>query len=298
MSFIQPMFAAPMSVTRTTKKPVNVFDGNWIAEEKYDGHRLVVEVRAGKIWAWSRDGLLRHLPAHLEEMRDILPNGIYDGELIVPGGKCHDVTELTQLKDLVYVVFDILKEGLDVEDCMNEPYVKRRSRLERLKLNGILSSDSGVVRCPNIKRFKTQEDLTRITREVWDAGGEGLILKNITSIYVPGKRPKTAWVKIKKCESAVLTIIGFEPSRGKIINRGPHATVILQDEQGNVTTVKTKNDVELVKFDREAPKPTEEFQLGSGPRHPSIGRKLRIEFQERTADGSYREPRWDRWEDE
>jgi ATP-dependent DNA ligase len=110
----------------------------------------------------------------------------------------------------------------------------------------------------------------------------------VDAVYRPGKRDKS-WIKIKKLRSAVLTVTGFQPSKGQIINRGPFATVVLKDEQGNVTTVKTRNDAEIAKL---------EAQAVAGAAHPAIGRKLRIEFQERTVDGSYRHPRWDRWENE
>jgi hypothetical protein len=86
--------------------------------------------------------------------------------------------------------------------------------------------------------------------------------------------------------------MGFTQSRGKIIDRGPYAAVLLRDAAGNETTVKTLNDVELDRFEQEWP------STAGVEHHPAVGRKLRIEYQERTPDGSYRHPRWDRWEDE
>jgi len=77
----------------------------------------------------------------------------------------------------------------------------------------------------------------------------------------------------------VCTLIGYQA--GKL---GPQATTLLRDEDGNVTTVKWKN-MELLS------------RMNADPQS-FIGRKVRIEYQERTPDGNYRHPRWDRFEDE
>jgi hypothetical protein len=83
---------------------------------------------------------------------------------------------------------------------------------------------------------------------------------------------------VKALDTAVMTVTGFEKGEN-----GPHSTVTLVGTDGE-TTVKTLNADALRKF-------------AANPKS-FIGRKLRIEFQERTPDGGYRHPRWDRWENE
>lgn len=168
----------------------------------------------------------------------------------------------------------------------------------------------------------TEDEMHTYLRAIWARDGEGVILKRRDSRYSPGKRPREDWIKIKALRSAILTVVGFLPSKGTIQNRGPYATVVLRDDQGYETTVKTLNDAELAKFEAEwkaldphqtradiegvsrveAKSRTHRGLFDNDPMiaplaalHPAIGRRLRIEYQERTPDGSYRHPRWDRW---
>ena len=117
-----------------------------------------------------------------------------------------------------------------------------------------------------------------LAEKVWSAQGEGLILKEVSAPYIVGKRSKT-WLKIKELRSAVLQITGYNEG-----TMGKHSIIVLEDEEGNETTVKWKNFKELAKIEADP--------------QAYIGRKVRIDFQCRTPDGSYRHPRWDRWENE
>jgi ATP-dependent DNA ligase len=138
--------------------------------------------------------------------------------------------------------------------------------------------------------------------EVWASDGEGLILKRCSAPYQIGKRSKD-FIKIKALRSEIMTVIGFVPSHGLINNRGLYATIVVQDSDGIVTTVKTRNDLECRLLEREGPQILEwrETRYMGKPmkmiiNHPAIGRKLRIEYQEKTfPDNNYRHPRFDHW---
>lgn len=329
MAFIEPMYASPFP-----KKGLNLGPGTHVVERKYDGHRLIVQVGPSTpsmipVIAWSRNGLVRHLPAHLVKDLQRWPSGIYDGELFVPGQRSYGVTEIVNGPDLVLVIFDILE--LCGKSVMGGAYVYRRNFLVEISKQGKTTDKVDIA--PSMA-VRSMEEVKNTFKQILSEGGEGLILKNIELPYEPGKRPKTSWIKFKDLQSAVLSVVGFIPSKGKINDRGNFATVVLKDEEGNYTTVKTRNDEECRKFEAAVTKGwmawreiklengkkmrfhvgTEregEFSLGSQPpiNHPSIGRKLRIEFQERTSNefmrahpeldlSSYRHPRWDRWEDE
>lgn len=287
MSFISPMLAASMP-----KTPLDIRPGLYVAETKFDGHRLVVEVSqldkdTPIVQAWSRHGLPRLLPAHIVKALTVFPVGIYDGELNVPGKRSYGVTELVNGPNLVYTVFDVLE--LFGVSTMAETQDRRRAYLEEIFSRDHISPYSAAVDLAKQYEIASRGDVDTLLRAIWDEDGEGLILKRRLARYVPGKRPKDAWIKMKDLKSAVLTVIGFQPSKGEIQNRGPYATVVLQDDAGFTTTVKTLNDKELDRFNAAA---------GTAIVHPAIGRKLRIEYQEKTPDGSYRHPRWDRWETE
>ena len=134
--------------------------------------------------------------------------------------------------------------------------------------------------------------------EVWARDGEGLILKRIDAPYTIGKRPKNTWVKIKKLQSQIFTVIGWEPSRGLINNRGLYGMTKLRDEDGIITQVKTKNDAQCRLFEERASFPDGQGGMVVRIPHPDLGRKLVCEFQERTIYNEYRHIRWDHWSEE
>lgn len=272
MKFVSPMLAGPMP-----KKGWALVPGRYVAEEKYDGHRIVVAVEGPRVHAWSRYGLSRALPQALVNQFAQLPNGTYDGELIVPGGKSYNVTELERATDLVFVMFDVLRlDGVDATTC---PYSERRAVLMELARATGFGDDLTLLALPAAQAVNTLADIDRLTKDVWGRGGEGLILKDTTAVYSPGKRPKGIWIKIKALRSTTITIIGFAQGLN-----GPYAKVVGRDELGVRVVVKTKNNAEL---DRCARNP-----------EAVIGRVLRIEYQEATDKDKYRHPRWDRFEDE
>ena len=309
MSFIHPMNASPMP----QRIQLKLSDG-WSAEEKFDGHRLVAQVGGGPardlftsklVMAWARSGIERKLPEQILRALTVLPDGIYDGELCAPCGKSYGVTELSNTGGLRYVIFDVLE--LLGQSTVGKSYDERRAFLEEIFSRDHVGSFAPNVELARSIPITSMTEVNTLKTQVWSEGGEGLILKRRAAKYFPGKRSKD-FIKIKKCEAAALTVIGFEPSKGKIIDRGLFGTTVVQDDAGNITTVKTLNDFELDRFEKEAWTATNLTWktvrvVGKGTvkmhvNHPAVGRKLRIEFQERTADGSYREPRWDRWETE
>ena len=287
------MFLAPMLANPLPKKGLEINPGEWYAEEKFDGMRLIVEVGAGSdslfteegVTSWSRYGLKHPLPTHILEAVSKFPSGIYDGELLVPGLRSYGSARLENRADLVFVMFDILR--FKNVDTTPAPYHQRTDVLRVLEhLHG---SPDGPVRRAHTNPVNSWDEVYKLRDEVWARDGEGLILKRISSPYTVGKRSRN-FIKIKALRSATLTVVGFYPSRGEINDRGPFAMVELLDDEGNTTTVKTRTDADCRKFEEEA-------RSTVGP-HPSLGRRLCIEYQERTPDGGYRHPRWDRWENE
>lgn len=300
---IAPMLAAPMS-----KADVSNWN-DWMMEEKFDGHRLVVQVTAhGEVTAYTRERkhvgaagktqLTRDLPPHLiAGFRKLAPHTgelVLDGELLATMrdgrfGTSTDVTRTELQSTLSFVAFDVLTTS--VGSCMMLTYTERRRLLESLFAGRLIAN----VIIAEVRECIDTDAVSAFTHEVWDRGGEGLILKNKKARYTEGERGRRtcAFVKIKKLLTDVLTVVGFEATRGTVMNRGRFATVVLENAKGERTSVKTKDDAELNAFEQAA-------RLGwqPGMAHPALGRKLRIEYQDVAADGGYRHPRWDRWEDE
>lgn len=281
MSFISPMLASPMPAD------LQLSPDRYVAEQKLDGHRLIVRVGGGGIQndlfmtgspvrAWSRDGLSRVLPRHILDSLSQFPVCVLDGELLVPGKRSYGVTELANANDLVFIVFDILE--ICGESTCDLAYHYRRRFLEEMFVHPSVKDLEGVGLAWS-KPIKSLEEVRDLCLQVWKEDGEGLVLKDKQSGYFPGKRPKNVWIKIKQLQSAVLTIERYE--YGLL---GPYAKVKLVDSEGNRIVVKVRN--------------TQLREKCAADPDSFIGRQLRIEFQERTPDGSYRHPRWDRLEDE
>lgn len=269
VDYVAPMLAGPMPVGKT----VDSFSADeWVMEEKFDGHRVTVIIKDGTVDAWSRPRAngkanRRTLPGHISSSLANLPNGTYDGELIVTGGRSYDVVNGANAGREQYVVFDVVR--LLDQSTIEHDYDTRRSLLVQIftaiKPNGVIMAES---RAPSMAWLK----------EIWGRDGEGAILKRRAARYQPGKR-SADFIKIKKLRTATLTVIGY--TAGKL---GPYSTVELKDDDGNEVSVKTLNNEEL-------------RRLAATP-SAFIGRKLRIEYQERTPDGGYRHPRWDRFDNE
>jgi len=278
------------------KDDFTIQPGQWSAEEKFDGHRLIVEISQGKsslfvekgINAWSRYGITRILPTHIMESLEKLPNGLFDGELIVPGKRAYGVTELANSSELVYVIFDVI--NMEGEDYTDLPYDTRHFCLAK-SITPIYDANSPTdpVQLAQTVNVNSMIEVCKLRDQIWERDGEGLILKRRNATYQIGKRSRHL-VKVKALRSAVLTIIAWAESRGEKNYRGRYAAAVLRGEDGITTTVKTKNDAMLRSLEQEAERTGQP---------PFLGRKLRIEYQERTIpDGSYRHPRWDRFEDE
>lgn len=267
---IGPEFLKPMLAMKIELDDLDWVTKTWAVEEKFDGHRLIVCVQDGMVIAWARSGKRRTLPAHLMKALTKFPNGTYDGELCIPHGRSYNVTETTRALERVYVVFDVLR--LLGKHTTMLPYSARRECLvpifKKLKPKGVELAESTIVHSAKAAR--------KVLNEIWERDGEGIILKHIGAQYE--HRRSASFIKEKKLRSAVLTCIGFKA--GKL---GPCARAVLEDKDGNQTKVKIRN----LKWLAEVTRSPKKF----------IGKQMRIDYQERTPDGSYRHPRMDRWED-
>lgn len=300
---IKPMLAVPMTKGNVTNWK------EWVAEEKYDGIRLIIEiaVRPSYVTAWTRPRKHSHAPGektmvvftdlapHVVEELKRFPAGVYDGEVIsgLKDGTSSDVRRGDLRKQQRLVLFDVVFLRGEGITCYS--YADRRTMLVAAAWSS--ERDTSMLPLQHVsvaeaKGLRGEQDVKKFVQEVWDAGGEGAILKRRASVYHPGKR-SVDWIKVKKKTSAVLTVVGFERGRGDKVDRGPFAVVCLRDAQGRETTCKTVNDDQLATFEQQ------ERERSKLAPHPAIGRQLRIDFQDYTRTGGYRGPViWDRWEDE
>lgn len=270
---VKPMLASAM---RTDQSLSDFINDEWVMEEKYDGHRLLLVVTKSvgglhkdkTITGWSRPGhdrpsAERKLPQHIVDAASHLPSGIYDGELRIPGGTSSDVVRLDLQDKLVLVLFDAIE--IMGASIVSTPLSERRSMLEVAVAHVPYKQGIWLAR---------QEPVTlRVINAIWLEGGEGAILKRKASQYKSGWRTPD-WVKVKKVEADQLTVIGFEEGKS-----GPQSIFKLKHKDGRETSVKIlTNDL-----------------LRSVAKNPSsyIGRKVTISYMGLTTSGLWRHPIFD-----
>ncbi|HSV45788.1 MAG TPA: DNA ligase D, partial [Ramlibacter sp.] len=188
-------------------------DGSgWIFEIKFDGYRMLARAEGGKVRLFTRNGndwtgKLAHLQRALEGME--LPDGWYDGEIIMPGERVPaDFQALQGAFDsprtarIVYYLFDIpYCAGYDLRQV---PLQARREVLQRV-----------VERKPHPQvRFSAVFDAP--PREVVAAacrlGLEGVIGKRRDSRYLERRSPD--WIKLKCGHRQEFVIGGYTDPQG------------------------------------------------------------------------------------
>jgi bifunctional non-homologous end joining protein LigD len=98
------------------------------------------------------------------------------------------------------MAFDMLFEGYG--SCMSLPFQDRRQRLAELV--------AGMKHPQLLLSQSITGSGTRLFKEASARGLEGIVAKRPGSRYQPGKR-SGAWIKVKRSETMVCAIIGFEP---------------------------------------------------------------------------------------
>jgi hypothetical protein len=212
--------------TDAAKFDATFANGGWTMDEKLDGHRCLVRVAGTEVTTPLRSVTL---PDHIVTVLRKLPDGVYDGELLVPGGVSTDVPNLACRTELIYAVFDLLE--CNGESTLRMTQVDRRTVLEMCLR--FVPDQSAVL-------LVAQFDPTWAAVEaVWARGGEGVILKRKASLYKPGWRSPD-WLKVKRLEQHTVTVTGFEAG-----SLGPTAVVLFKFDDGTVGRCKNLNAVEL-----------------------------------------------------
>lgn len=253
---VEPMLANELPEER---KLADYSSPDWILEEKYDGHRMIISV-GNEVTAWSRGGKIRLLiPRIVEGLRHLTP-GLYDGELIIPGGTSTDVTAVGLVEQSELVLFDCLQSN-DLS-LVNEQFLARRVYLEEALLELPMGSPLRLAQQCAVSLAALQN--------IWDCSGEGAIAKRLTAPYQAGKRSMD-WIKFVRAGSAATTITGFKEGL-----MGPYSRIVAVDRHGVTVTVKSLNSEWLRWFADDA--------------NRFIGKTLVISYRQRLRSGRYRHP--------
>lgn len=190
-----------------TRKQLPVGD-EWAYEPKLDGFRAIVFVDGDDFYIQSRGG--KSLARYFPELSFAPGRWILDGELVIrdPEGnlefdslqeRIHPAQSRIELlaKEIPagYIVFDLLAEG--DEALLETPLGERRARLEGI------AATAGL-------------ELTPLTPEVeqaerWLGSIEGVMAKDLSAPYEPGKRRGMA--KVKRERTIDCVVMGWRPGK-------------------------------------------------------------------------------------
>lgn len=196
---IRPMLATPAR---------EAFDDTeWLFELKYDGYRVLANVKNHQVRLYSRNGIgYNEKFAEIHEELSLLSHeAILDGELIVVDSKGNPHFQALQNYDegtkgkLQYKVFDLLH--LNGHSLLGLPLTNRKELLREMIPDG-----NYVQYCDHI-----QDEGKSFYREAVDQGLEGIIAKRKNSLYYPGTRSED-WLKFKQIQTADSIICGYTQS--------------------------------------------------------------------------------------
>jgi DNA ligase-1 len=196
--------------------------GTAAIEWKYDGARVQIHKEGERVRVFSRrlEDVTASLPEMVQAARQITAkSAILDGEAVAIGKDGRPMAFQEILKrfrrkyniekhaaqiPLRLFLFDLIY--LDGRSLTDLPLSERRALLEKIANPNLLADQ---VMSDSVQKAE------EIYRQSLAAGHEGLILKNPTSAYAPGKRGKN-WLKIKPVmETLDLVVIGAKWGEGR-----------------------------------------------------------------------------------
>jgi len=198
--------------------------GEFFVEDKFDGIRAQAHVQNGRVAIYSRtlDEISSRFPELQAPLAELRTDVIIDGEIITARGEeilpFSDLQkrlgrktvseELLASTPVVFVGWDLLYASGKV--LINDPLQARRARLEET-----IRSGNERVRLSLSKRFTDSSALDDEFDGARARGNEGLMIKDPSSFYKPGRRGRE-WLKLKKALATLdVVVTAVELGHGK-----------------------------------------------------------------------------------
>lgn len=265
-------------------------ESNYIAQPKYDGCNLVIEVHednGGERWtyAYSRTGEPVNSVGHIEIALATLPGiemGVYLGEAWCPDALFNDISGWFRRQQadedtcrLQFAVFDALTIAEWNDGYSDVPYEQRSARIA--PLTHVPQGRAPVWSAGSFGKIAetwTNTTAQDVCNKLVDAGGyDGLILRDPQGVWRKGdKGTGGEIIKIKRKLSFDLRVTGWEMGKGKHAGRMGAAIVDFRGKPLRIGTGFT--DIE-----RESP---EDF----------VGCIIEVEAMDYSSEGLLREPRF------
>jgi bifunctional non-homologous end joining protein LigD len=297
-----PAKLEPQLATLASAAPTG---GDWIAENKFDGYRMLARISGAKVRLITRNGndwtdKLKSLATQVEALG--LEAGWLDGEIVVLNdagvpdfNRLQNAIDNSRSKDIVYFLFDV--PFLGDTDLRKVPLARRRAVLKEL-MDG---------RATDHVKFSEAFDAppAQLLEAARQMGLEGIMLKRADSPYVSTRND--TWLKLKCQQRQEFVVIGFTDRSGSASEVGALLLGYHEDGRlrygGSVGTgwgAKTGRDLhqQLVKLEVE--KPAVEagtVKPGRWSKRPAGGERwvkpqmvVEVAFSEWTPDGHVRHP--------
>ena len=214
----------------------------WL-EDKFDGIRAQLHRKGDEVEIYSRD--LRLITSEFMDL--VLPaqalnrDVILDGEIIAyaEGKKLtfFDLQKRLGRRDnrldqgdlffgeavpVRFIAFDLL--AIDSKGCLEKPLTERRALLDEITFNEVIQS------CEVIQ-VATPKEVDQAFNESRKRGNEGLIAKDPSSPYSPGRRGKQ-WLKLKKAMPTLdVVVVKAQQGHGKRAHVLSDYTFSVRDEE-------------------------------------------------------------------
>jgi len=215
----------------------NILPPIWL-EDKYDGIRCQLHKVGDRIALFSRDlkEITETFPELTAAARRLSGDVILDGEVVaMDGDRVRPFGELQRRLgrrelDLFlggeipvrYLVFDLL--WADGTDWLREPLARRRAALEAIAL-------PEEFRYSQLTPAGTAAEIDAGFAAARARGNEGLMIKNPSSPYTPGRRG-LAWLKLKRALATLdCVVVGAEYGQGKRKGILSDYTFAIRDQQ-------------------------------------------------------------------
>jgi DNA ligase 1 len=227
----------------------------WLVEWKFDGIRGQLIRRAGEGFLWSRgEELINAAFPELIAASAALPDGtVLDGEILVWPSPAPQPAPFAQLQrrlgrkapgkkvlaecPAAFVAYDLLESG--GEDWRPRPLSQRRAAMEEL-LHGLPEASAtpavGLLRLSPRLALQSWEHLELLRQQAASAAAEGLMLKQLDSPYLAGRKRGHWWKHKRDPYTLDAVLLYAQAGSGRRANLFTDYTFGLWDGEGQLVS--------------------------------------------------------------
>ncbi|MGI8589021.1 MAG: ATP-dependent DNA ligase [Chloroflexia bacterium] len=227
LALFQPLKSMLATPVQQPAEIVAAMPGSSVfVEDKYDGVRAQAHKQGSRVELYSRtlDPVTHRFPEVVAALAALPGDFVLDGEVVAydaPAGRCLPFAalqkrlgrktvapELLASTPVAFLAFDMLYDDGSV--LLDHPLADRRARLERLLGTGDSALAPGLQADVPISDLLDPAVADAHLDAFFDAararGNEGLMLKDPSSAYSPGRRGR-AWLKVKKALATLDVVV-------------------------------------------------------------------------------------------